>query len=108
MPCCGAIYSWFLSAGNVMLMHRYVWKIHQPTSAAWLALLDEDSYKEKSLVESNRYIFWCGAQDCAVGNGRRWESMVKMHMMDKKGRRTDDYEIAKQRSEATGYRVPFK
>ena len=46
MPCCGAIYSWFLSAGNVMLMHRYVWKIHQPTSAAWLALLDEDSYKE--------------------------------------------------------------
>lgn len=51
---CGAIFSWFLDAGRVVLMHRYVWNIHKPTSAAWLSLLDEGSYRDKLFRENIR------------------------------------------------------
>ncbi|KAL2208383.1 hypothetical protein CC79DRAFT_1320014 [Sarocladium strictum] len=46
---CGAVYAWYLAAGHVMLLHRYVWNVHMPTSPAWYALLDQDSYQDRFL-----------------------------------------------------------
>lgn len=104
---CGAMYAWFLDAGHVVLMHRYIWPIRKPTSAAWLAFLDENSYRGRLFGMDTRHVLWCDNPQCAVGNGRRWESMVKANMSKECSHWDSDYGIAKQRFEETGYRMPF-
>lgn len=106
---CGASFAWYLDSGRVILMHRYVWEIERPTSSAWLAILDEDSYRNRLFVEDTRHVLWCDAPQCAVGQGRRWESLVKINMKEKEPMRLrgSDYERAEERSEETGYRMPL-
>lgn len=105
---CGAMFAWFLDDGHVVLMHRYKWDIDKPTGAAWLALLDEESYRHHPFGEDTRHILWCDTPQCAVGIGRRWESMVKKNLYKNWWGGESDYTIAKQRSEETGYRMPTR
>lgn len=100
---CGAIYAWFLRDGHVALMHRYVWDIYGPTTAAWLSLLNEDSYRGKLFTENTRHVLCCDTPRCAVGNGRRWEGMAKMNMANYPVGANYDYKEAESRSRATGY-----
>lgn len=80
-PDCGGRFGWHLEAGRVTLMHRYIWNFSQPTSAAWLFLLDEDSYVKKLFTRGTKHILWCDDEQCAVSKRRRWESMVKANMV---------------------------
>lgn len=104
---CGSACAWYLDKGQLGLSYRYIWKIDQPTSAAWLAFLDQDSYADKLFKENTRNIFWCDTPRCVVANGRRWEAMIKQNTIREKAANSSLYQDeAQKRAEATGYRFP--
>lgn len=74
---CAATYCWHLRLGRITLSYRYSWIIWQPTSPAWINLLDGGPRGLGMFNEDNRHLLWCDEPGCATGMGRRWEEMLK-------------------------------
>lgn len=74
---CAATYSWHLKYGRITLSYRYEWDIGQPTSPAWIAMLDGGPKELGIFSQDNQYLLWCDDPSCATGMGRRWEEMIK-------------------------------
>jgi hypothetical protein len=102
---CGAACAWFLDAGRLGLSYRYIWDIDEPTSASWLAFLDQDSYRDRLFKEDTRNVLWCDSPQCVVANGRRWEAMIKQNMVEQSSS-SADLQRAQRRAREVGYRMP--
>ncbi|KHN98704.1 F-box domain, cyclin-like protein [Metarhizium album ARSEF 1941] len=73
---CGAVYMWRLEKGLLSLSLRYLWRFQQPTSFAWLNLLDK-RFRERLFTDNNRHVLWCDNPDCRTNKRCRWEALVK-------------------------------
>jgi hypothetical protein len=74
---CAASYCWLLRGGRISLSYRYVWTTSQPTSPAWINLLDGGPQGLGMFTEDNKHLVWCDGPECSTGMGRRWEEMLK-------------------------------
>lgn len=74
---CAATYCWVLRDCRISLSYCYDWTISQPTSPAWINLLDEGPQGLGMFTEDNKHLLWCDGSGCSTGMGRRWEEMLK-------------------------------
>lgn len=109
---CGAFYSWHVSSGRITLVYRYTWAFWKPTSPPWLALIDEESYREDIFVEETKHVLWCDNSRCAGRHKRRWFYLAKIYMASNLDTQLGQYEwqdihFAEERYRDYGYRRPL-
>lgn len=75
---CDAKYTWYFFRGRITLSYRRcaAW-VDKPSDPAWIANLDERSYRDELFTEANRHVLWCDTPGCRTGTRRRWEELVK-------------------------------
>jgi hypothetical protein len=74
---CGAVYSFYLQPGRISLAYHFKWEVVQPTSPAWISLLEGGPEGLGMFDEENRHLLWCDSPGCATVMGPRWEERLK-------------------------------
>lgn len=98
---CAAVYSFHLQSGRISLAYHFRWDVVQPTSPAWISLLEGGPQGLGMFDEENRHLLWCDSSGCATGMGPRWEELLKeaiwlQHLLyDKEDRGRGDWSVLK-------------